>query len=230
MIKQLVGGLAVAALVVGASASAHAQCSFQHPHKAAGFQSNFVQAFVSCGNPGGHSPNTLAGGGKAPACRPPETFNDEAGPPPFGWLWGPKSSAQIKLKAKSKNVFSTTTPADPDASDLSIQLKGSDIEYAPGDGSVKVDGPAAIGTLSTVSRTTFNDRDPAVGDVTVVDFPVDINFQVAGGKIKLKTSANQALNMGNLAGLPHCTSIETVKILIIDQENHHFGNIGSFLP
>jgi len=224
MIKQVVGGLAAAALVVGFSASAHAQCAFQHPKKAGKFQSNFVQAMVSCGNVGGNSPNTFAGGGAAPACKPPETFNEQAGSPPNGWLWGPKSSMAVAFKSKKANVNPSSTPAD--AADLAIQLKGSDIEYAPGDGSVKVDG--ATGTLSTVSRTTFNDR--TVGDVTVVDFPVNIGFTVTGGKVKVKTSANQALNSGGLAGLPHCTSIETVKVLIVDEANHTFGNIGSFLP
>src|ERR1051326_2933456 len=99
MFKQLVGGLAVAAVVVGASASAHAQCAFQHPKKAKKFQSAFVQAFVSCGNVGGNSPNTAAGGGAAPACKPPETFNDQAGDPPTGWLWGPKSAATFSTKS-----------------------------------------------------------------------------------------------------------------------------------
>src|SRR5882672_254220 len=169
MIKQLVGGLAAAALVVGFSASAHAQCAFQHPKKAAKFQGNFVQAFVSCGNVGGNSSNTLAGGGKAPACKPPETYNEQGGSPPNGWVWGKKSSMAVAFKSKKSNVFTTTTPADPDASDLAISLKGSDIEYAPGDGTFIVDG--TNGTLSTVSRTTFNDR--TVGDVTVVDFPVN---------------------------------------------------------
>jgi hypothetical protein len=230
MIKQLVGGLAVAAVVVGASASAHAQCTYQHPQKASKFQGSFVQAFVSCGNTGGNSPNTFAGGGAAPACKPPETFNEQAGSPATGWLWGPKGTAAIQLKAKKKNVFPTTTPADPDASDLAINLKAKDLEYPPGNGSVLVDGPTAIGTLSTVSRTTFNDRDPAVQDVTVVDFPVNITFTVVGGKVKVKTSANQALNGGGLAGLPHCTSIETVKITILDENNHAFGNVGTFLP
>ena len=225
MIRQLVGGLAAAALVVGFSASAHAQCAFQHPKKAAKFQSNFVQAFVSCGNVGGNSPNTFAGGGAAPACKPPETFNQQAGSPPNGWLWGPKSSLAVAFKAKKSNVFPSTTPADPNAADLSIALKGSDIELAPGNGSVTVNG---TGTLSTVSRTTFNDR--TVGDVTVVDFPVNITFTVTGGKIKTKTSANQALNAGGLAGLPHCTSIETVKVVVVDEAGHTFANIGSFLP
>ena len=226
MIKKLVGGLAVAAVVVGVSASAHAQCAFQHPKKAKSFASTFVQAMVSCGNVGGNSPNTFAGGGAAPACKPPETFNDQAGSPPNGWLWGPKSAAAIKTKALGHNFFLTTTPADPDAADLVISLKGSDFEYPPGDGSIKVDG--VTGTLSTVSRTTFNDR--AVGDVTVVDFPVNITFGVTGGKVNVKTSANQALNNGGLAGLPHCTSIESIKTVILDENNHAFGNVGEFLP
>src|SRR3954451_23445972 len=63
MKKHLLGGLA-AVLVVGISASAAlAQCAFEHPKKAGGLKSNFVQAFVSCGNPGGNSPNTTTEGG-----------------------------------------------------------------------------------------------------------------------------------------------------------------------
>src|SRR6185369_12963337 len=74
MKKHLLGGLA-AVLVVGISASsALAQCAFEHPKKAGKFASNFVQAFVSCGNAGGNSPNSTTEGG-VPSCKPPETFS-----------------------------------------------------------------------------------------------------------------------------------------------------------
>ena len=59
---------------------------------------------------------------------------------------------------------------------------------------------------------------------------MNITFQVNGGKAKLKTSANQALNSGGLAGLPHCTSIESLKIIIQDENSHNFANVGNFLP
>jgi len=226
MIKQLVGGLAAAALVVGISASAHAQCTFQHPQKAGGFAGNFVQAFVSCGNNGGNSPNTVAGGGAAPACSPPETYSEQAcgvGGCASGWLWGPKGKGQVKFKALKKAFDPTTTPGDPDTSDLVVKLSVKDIEYPGGSGLV-----TGNGTLSTLSRTTFDDR--TAGDVTIVDFPVKFPFTVTDGKGKLKRSADQQLNLGNLAGLPHCTSIETVKVTIQDEAGHAFGSIGLFLP
>jgi len=74
--------------VVGMAASAaHAQCDFQHPKKASKLQSNLVQAFVSCNNPGGNTPNNTTGGG-IPSCSPPETFSNQAGNcNNGGWVW-----------------------------------------------------------------------------------------------------------------------------------------------
>ncbi len=45
-----------AILALGFTASmASAQCAFEHPKKAKKFQGSFVQAFVSCNNPGGNT-------------------------------------------------------------------------------------------------------------------------------------------------------------------------------
>jgi len=225
MIKQLVGGLAVAALVVGASASAaNAQCAFQHPQKAKQFKGAFVQAMVSCGTPTGSQPNAVAGGA-VPACQPVITFNEENGSPPNGWLWGPKGVGSVQFKALKKNAFPDTTPADPAAADIKVQTKGKGIVYAG------IGEPNAVqGTLETVTRTTFNDR--TGGDMTVVDFALKFQFDVFGGAWKLKTSANRQLNNTppGLAGLPHCTSIETLKVRILDENGAGFGTVGLFLP
>jgi hypothetical protein len=234
MMKQLLGGLAAAALVVGFSASAaHAQCAFQHPKKAGGFQSSFVQAFVSCGNLGGNSPNTSAGGGAAPACKPPETFTHQNGSPSTGWTWGLKGQGSIKLKAvkNSGGVLVVSggpvngpipiTPAN--SSNVKIQVKLKDIEYPGGGGPVTVSG-----TLTTLTRTTF--KDTSSGDVTVVDFPVNFVLPMFNGNAKLKTSADTQLNADTLAALPHCTSLETVQISILDENGDTFANAGLFMP
>jgi hypothetical protein len=229
MIKQLVGGLAVAALVVGASASAaNAQCAFQHPKKAKQFKGAFVQAMVSCGTPTGSQPNATAGGA-VPACQPVITFNEENGSPPNGWLWErggvATGVASVQFKALKKNAFPETTPADPNAADIKVQLKCKGIVYAG------IGAPNAVqGTLETVTRTTFNDR--TGGDMTVVDFALKFQFDVFDGACKLKTSANRQLNNTppGLAGLPHCTSIETLKVRILDENGAGFGTVGLFLP
>ncbi|MBI3767336.1 MAG: hypothetical protein HY271_02455 [Deltaproteobacteria bacterium] len=223
MKKQLLGGLAAAVLVVGVSASAvHAQCAFQHPVAAGKFAGSFVQAFVSCGNVGGNSPNSNAGGGAAPACKPPETFAQQAGSPSGSWKWGAKGVASISLKSiKQAPPVPAVSPAD--SSDVKIALKGAGLEYSPG-----VPVNSSSGALSTVTRATFNDR--TSGDVTVVDFPVNFPLTVVNGAVKLKTTADTQLNADTLAGLPHCTSLEVVHNTIVDENGNAFGNIGIFNP
>jgi len=218
MKKHLLGGLA-AVLVVGISASAAlAQCAFEHPKKAGGLKSNFVQAFVSCGNPGGNSPNTTTEGG-VPTCKPPETFNEQAGSPAGGWTWdGLKGQGQVQFK--SAKVIPPITP--PDGTDLAIKLKLQgvlDNDTVPASGN---------GQLATVARATFNDRDG--GDMTVVDFPASFPFTLSGGKVSLKTSADALLNGISQPSLPHCASIETVSITIVDSNGNTFANLGIYNP
>src|SRR5690242_11786085 len=65
-----------------------AQCAFNGPHGSSGttayFSSTLVRAFVSCGNPGGNTPNATSVGG-VPTCQPVETFHQQAGSPAGGW-------------------------------------------------------------------------------------------------------------------------------------------------
>ena len=228
MKKHLLGGLA-AVLVVGfAASSAFAQCAFEHPKKAGKFQSNFVQAFVSCGNVGGNSPNTTTEG-NVPTCKPPETYNEQDGSPPSGWTWDElKGQAQVLFKASKKplNGDSDDSPPNPsnpagDTTDLSVKLKAKGIVYAD---QIPVSGS---GFLATVARATFDDREG--GDMTVVDFPANFPIVVLDGKTNTKTSADTLLNAASQPGLPHCSNIETVSVTILDENGTTFANVGLFL-
>jgi len=218
MKKHLLGGLA-AVLVVGISASsALAQCAFEHPKKAGKFQSNFVQAFVSCGNAGGNSPNSTTEGG-VPSCKPPETFSTQSGNTPgSGWQWDElKGQGQVQFKALKVSKNLAVTPAG--STDLSVKAKLK--------GVVDSVGPAnGTGALSTVARATFNDR--MNGDMTVVDFPANFPLTLTDGKGQIKTSADALLNGISQPGLPDCTSIETVSITITDTNGDTFANTGTF--
>jgi hypothetical protein len=219
MKKHLLGGLA-AVLVVGISASSVlAQCAFEHPKKAGKFQSNLVQAFVSCGNPGGgsNSPNSTTEGG-VPSCKPPETFSAQSGNTATGWQWDEtKGQGQVQFKSQKVSKNPAVTPAN--STDLSVQAKLSGVLVggAPANGN---------GALATTARATFNDR--MNGDMTVVDFPANFPLTVTNGKAKLKTSADVLLNGISQPGLPDCTSIETVSITIVDSNGDTFANTGTF--
>jgi hypothetical protein len=217
MKKHLLGGLA-AVLVVGISASAAmAQCTFQRPKKAGKFQGNFVQAFVSCGNAGGNSPNTTTEGG-VPTCKPPETFSQQSGNQLTGWQWDEaKGQAQVQFKAV-KAVVAPITPAD--STDLSVKVKAKGI--------IDQVGPVnGTGALATTSRATFDDR--MGGDMTVVDFAANFPLPFSGGKASVKTSADALLNGISQPGLPNCSSIETVTVNLVDPNGDAFGNVGLFL-
>lgn len=219
MKKHLLGGLA-AVLVVGISASAAlASCDFEHPKKATKFQSNFVQAFVSCGNTGGNSANSTTEGG-VPSCKPPETYAEQAGSPPGSWTWDEnKGQGQVQIKSV-KNAKPPVTPAD--SSDLAIKLK---LKGVLDNNTIPA---AGNGFLATVARATFNDR--TNGSMTVVDFPANFPVTVTGGQANVKTTADALLNGISQPGLPHCASIETVSITILDPNSSTFANVGIFNP
>lgn len=218
MKKHLLGGLA-AVLVVGISASsALAQCAFEHPKKAGKFQSNFVQAFVSCGNAGGNSPNSTTEG-NVPSCKPPETFSQQGGNTSNGWSWD-ETKGQGQVQFKSQKVSKNPAVTPPNSTDLSVSVK---LKGVIGGGIAPANG---TGALATSARATFNDR--MNGDMTVVDFPANFPLDVVDGKAKLKTSADALLNGISQPGLPDCTSIETVSITIVDQNGDTFANTGTF--
>jgi hypothetical protein len=230
MKRHLLAGLAAAALVVGLSASsANAQCAFNHPKRARTFKSSFVSAFVSCDNPGGSTDNTTAGGGAVPACKPPITRAEDQGNPAGTWVWNPdKGEGSVQIKSVKLTQIPGVFPTD--SSDVKIIMKLKGVNHMGGGGPVN----GATGQLSTVSRTTFDDRDS--GDVTVVDFPLNFAFTLFNGSTTLKRTADQQLNAtpttppGGLAGLPHCTQLETVSITVLDENGNPFANMGIFMP
>lgn len=237
MKRHLLVALA-AVLTVGFAASlAQAQCSFEHPKKAVKLQSNLVQAFVSCGNVGGNSPNTNTEGG-VPTCQPPETFNEQQGSPANGWLWTEdKSQGKVSFKAKAVctavstgttlppcNPASPLNTGPPASADLEVKLDLKAVEDTLSAG----DGANGSGSMATSARATLDDR--AAGDMTVIDFPADFPFNLVDGKAKLKTSADALLNAISQPGLPPCSSIEVVSITVKDENGNGFANMGTFLP
>src|SRR6185369_8458795 len=101
---------------------------------------NLVQAFVSCGNPGGNSPSNTTEGG-IPACTP-ETFNEQDGSPSNGWHWDQSVSSQAVVKMK---------PICPGAADSSVKMKILGVLDGAGQ-------PAATqGHFALILRVTLDD-------------------------------------------------------------------------
>jgi hypothetical protein len=222
----LAAGAAVLAIgfSVSLASAAAVPCPvpYQHPAKAKQIKASLVQAFVSCGNSGGNTINATTETGSTPSCYPAETYNENAGSPVNGWIWGPGSSADITFKAaKNKVVHPLNT--DPNAVDLSITIKMKDI--------LDGNGPAdnSNGRVATVARATFADR-LANQLMTVIDFPTGFGITAIGGKVSKKTSATVILNALNNPALPACTQIEVVSVLVRDPNQNNFANIGTFLP
>ena len=227
--KKHILAAGAAVLALGFSVSmAHAAavaCAvpYAHPAKAKQMKASLVQAFVSCGNLGGNPINATTETGSTPSCFPAETYNEQGGSPTSGWLWGPGSSADITFKAaKNKVVHPLNT--DPNAVDLSIQIKMKDIH----DGNGLADN--SNGRVATVARATFVDRLLNTAPMTVIDFPTGFGITVLGGKVSKKTSATVILNLLNNPALPACTTIEVVSVLVRDPNQNNFANLGTFLP
>jgi len=220
----LTAGAAALAIGFGASlASAATPCvvAYQHPAKAGKLTSNLVQAFVSCGNSGGNTPNATTETGTVPTCFPAQTFNEAAGSPNAGWLWGPKSQGSIAFKA-GKNKIDVGGQNPEGAKDLFISIKMSDIRDAG--------GPiTSSGNVATVARATLIDR--ANNELmTVIDFPTGfVVTATTPGKIQKKTSATEILNGLFQPALPDCTTIEVVSVLVKDTPGNVFANLGTFL-
>jgi len=227
----VIAGAALAFAFVASGAHAQTstdECGFEHPKQAKKTQATLVQAFVSCGNVGGNPPNDTTEGG-VNSCSPPETYNQQDGTPPNGWQWDEtKASATVVFQAAKNKIVSPLDPPD-DTADLAVSLKMKGIVDAAGPAS----GP---GTLSTLSRATFRDRQGTPnnhGDdvpMTVIDFPAPFGFGLLNGSINMKTTANTLLNGIGQNGLPKCTSIELVDVAVVDENGNRFADIGTFLP
>ena len=213
-----VASLVLLACLLTAS-TADAQCAYAHPRKAARFRSALTQAMVPCGNVGGNTPNVATEGG-VPACKPPETFNEEAGSQENGWVWGPQSYGFVTFKASSNQIVNPLNPLNTQDLIVSLQLK----QIFDAHGAVS----QAPGTLETIVRATIEDR--AGGDMTAVDEAFTFDFALQGGQVALKTSVNALLNANDEPGLPGCASIEILSVRIADENGNTFAVPGVFLP
>jgi hypothetical protein len=226
----LAAGAAVLALgTAGIASAAPFPCAATYPHPVSAKQikSALTQAFVSCNNPGGNVPNATTETGTVPTCYPAETYHQNAGSPSLGWEWGPKGKGDITFKAgKNKLMGPPDYPqnTDPNAVDLYIQIKMSDIRDDTG----VADGTS--GQVSTVARATLIDRAEPSAPMTVIDFPTSFGITVLGGKIKQKRSATEILDALSQPALPACTNIEVVSVLVKDPNGNSFANMGTYLP
>lgn len=217
--------LALGSVSIASAASFPCAATYQHPAKAASLKSSLVQAFVSCNNPGGNVPNATTETGTVPTCYPAETYHDNAGSPPFGWTWGPKSQGSISFKAGVNKLLPPDYPLNTQPGvDLYIQIKISDIRDNTGVAT------GTNGSVQTVARATLIDRNEPSAPMTIIDFPTAFGITVTGGKVSKKTSATQILNDLNQPSLPHCTTIEVVSVLVKDPNNNSFANLGTYLP
>ncbi len=204
----LVLGLVAAA--TGASVeSAHAQCAFDEPTRngvaySGRFFSTLVQAYVGCGVVGGNTPNTTTIGA-LPACSPPETGNQQAGSPTNGWRFSqvPNQSYGRVLIQRLNGVF--TNPAGVRDTQIRIELKKI-IDFF---------GPAnSTGTLQIILRATTND--PTGGDMTVIDYPVQLQVPLVSGNATIITSLATILASTVGPRFPDCTSHEILSVEVYD--------------
>ncbi len=215
--------LLVVGLTVG---TASAQCTFPQPKKAKDVTLALIPAFVSCGGPcnlcgdfeeSSSSPNTSTGI-SIPGCDPPETFNEDAGSPANGWLWGPKSEGSVSFTAAKNKIAHPSNPIN--TADVQIRVRLRDVQYAGG-------APAnGLGYLRPVSRGTTKTR--ASGTMTVIDAPLSFPVQVTNGRANVRTSLNVELN--NLGtSLPGCTALELLHAEIVDENGNAFARPGLFV-
>ncbi len=215
----------VTAFALAASAApAFAQCAFGHPKKAAVFKTSLTQAFLFCDDRygGEPSPNTTTEGG-IPACTPPETFDQLSGNPAHGWRFDrSKGIGQVQLNASRAFPVSPLDPPDNSA-DVRVRLKLS--------GVLEPLGPASgTGRLLMIFRMTLDDR--AVGDTTVVDFPIQSDVPLVAGNARVQTTLDAILNAPpyNLPGLPKCSNLELLYVAVDDPNGDTLATAGLFLP
>mgnify|MGYP003573323545 CR=1 FL=1 len=214
MRKTLFTVAAVGMVAFFTASTASAQCSFDSPGKAKGLKSDMVRAYAPCGSgvtfP---APNTSTGVSGTPACTTPTPYSDN--------LFSDKGKCSVKASAKLEAPCSGG--AYPECSNVKIQAKCAGI--TTNDTVSGIVGPGW--KLNTLTRATFDDR--TNGDMTVIDFPVQFDFDPADkGKLKLKSDTNTALFLLLGAGneLPGCTQLDLLSMKIVDDDNDIFATMG----
>jgi hypothetical protein len=220
--------------IIGSASPADATCPmpYSHPAKAAKLQASLVQMFVSCNNPGGNVSNSATETGTTPTCYPAETFHQHDGTPPASaWTWGPHASGSVSLKA-AKNAL-TGPPdyaqnTDPDAADLLISIKMTDIHNVAGLADTTT-GTGGHGHVQIALRMTIIDREES-HVMTLVDLPFAFEIPAFDGRISTKTSLTVLLDRLERPALPACSTVELLSLWVLDPDGIRFAEIGTFLP
>ena len=205
-----------AVAIIGASAvGAHAQCEFDGPAKSKGMKSSMVRSYAGCPSITFAGPNSSTEGG-TPTCAPPYAHSTYL----FDDL---KSGCDFKTSAKKEDPCSDGSGIA--CMNLGIQAKCSGILRS--DGTTPISGVTDIGwSISTISRATMDD--PGNGDMTVINFPVQISFpEPSSGKLSVKTGTNDILAGLGLAALPGCAQIEIVDLAVQDPSGQPFAVMGA---
>jgi hypothetical protein len=230
--KNTVFAILLAVLAFGSlgyASPARATCAapYVHPAKAAKLEASLVQMFVSCNNPGGRGANSTTETGTH-SCYPAETFQhfDYA---PSGWIWGPHAQGSFSLKAGKNKLTGLGYPenTDPDAVDLYMRIKMSDIRDENGLANSPADlynGPRVDLSL----RITMIDG-AASQPMTIFDFPVGIPIPAVEGKVSTRTSLSALFYRLGVPALPACSTIEVLKVWVMDPNGIRFAQLGTFL-
>lgn len=211
--KKLLISTAVLATVAFLAGSANAQCDFDDAAKAKGMKTSMVRSYVGCsGSITYAAPNSQTGTG-VPTCAPPLphspfVFDNKKGSCSF--------QTKGKIEAPCKNG------SGDDCYNLQIKAKCTGINDPDTVTPIESGG----WSLSTVTRATLDDS--GNGDMTVINFPIQVAFQQASkGKIQLKTDSNEILDGLGLAALPPCATVELLTLKIKDPAGDPFATIGS---
>ncbi len=149
----------------------------------------FGPAFVPCDTPNAVTQDDV------PACSLPMTFNQAAGNPPNGWVWGGRTKVKLKIKAGPNKIASPLNPTDGVGTlDVLLTLIGKGIKDDA--------GAPASGTGTLVLSVRESRTSPLNAYLTLVDRPLSFAFDVSNGQVKLKTSVNALLNSLGEHGLP----------------------------
>lgn len=223
-------------LVAGALAffqvsKASAQCDFDVA-PAKGLKASMVRSFAAC--PGTDHPtgNTSTEGG-IEACTP--VVPRSVGSSPTLYSFGEKGKCDVRTSSKLVKDCSGLTNAA--GTPLGLQAGPCHVTFVNSkcSGILGTDGQTLIGasddgfSLATLTRATMDDA--SGGDMTVIDFPVTFTYSVpSNGKMSVDSSSAESLVplVGvNNAGLPSCTSIEFVDVVVKDPQGMPFAVLGA---
>lgn len=179
------------------------RCEFDNC-RAKQIKASMVPAFVSCGNPGGNTPNGHTVDGSVPSCAPPQKLSS------YGFKPGCSGKCTTTIKAAAK-----TCEGQPCCC-ISTTVGCSGI--------VESDLSPANGNFSLDLLLRLTENDPLGGDMTLIDIPFTQPMTVTEGKLKFKGGC---LPMPSQLGvIPKCSAVEVVDAAIRDPNGDRFAVFG----